>query len=738
MGTADLPRVPLEVRFLDLNYEVDDVNAEPVPAPTNPNSGSTVQPRKRLLTNVSGVAHAGKLLSVMGPAGSGKTSLLDILSLRKRGGYLHGTLRYNDEAVETVMNVLPRFVAFVEEGMTFVAGVTVRDTIRFAGRLKLPESITSEVLSYMVEMVMVQVELLDIADRRVDMDADGTTAPFTTSEKRRLSIAIALMACPSLLVLESPTSGLGSSAESVRIVRILRRLSVQQPCTVICTVVEPCSSTFSHLDDLLLLADGQTAYCGPSSLVGEHFLDLGCACPSGMNLADFVCDVLSGGRSPSSKKMGRQSSSNMSDFMLDAKDSFSRTVRKISGSNSYTGSELYTLTDARNLEHERMKAERIKNEIRVARMIKRVVDGFKQSVYHERLHLARTTSGNAFLGQNAAPAGDHNITSVLNSNVQRVGHAYSYMQRTYVTSRWNEVACLTARHIQCCCLSRAWYNQPLLKLVVVAIFVGSMFAELDDCRVVDGYAMTDFMERNALFFSTTYLMIHAGMYIPQYNKQRAVYLRESASRMYRPSSHLVSTFLFANIVSAIEAACFSAIYFGLVDFQTRGFLTRELYFFFALQSYLVTLCGHAIAVAVAFASPFLEVSLLIYQGVVSNMVLFAGFYVPYLSMFEVWRVFYFLSPLKWAHTAVLLEFLECDDIGSEGGGGAPVESESSVPCDPTSNSVLDFSDVPSASWETAWVDLGVFAAYIAFFFLCQFYTLKKLQAGGDLQNKAQR
>lgn len=71
--------------FKDVNYTV---------------KASTSSDKIQLLNGVSGYFAAGKMTALMGSSGAGKTTLMDVLSLRKRRGEISGDIRINGHPQE--------------------------------------------------------------------------------------------------------------------------------------------------------------------------------------------------------------------------------------------------------------------------------------------------------------------------------------------------------------------------------------------------------------------------------------------------------------------------------------------------------------------------------------------------------------------------------------------------------------------------------------------------------------
>ena len=81
-------------------------------------------------------------------------------------------------------------------------------------------------------------------------------------QRKRLSIAVELVANPAIIFMDEPTSGLDGHAAAV-VMRCVRAVANMQR-TIICTIHQPSAEIFSSFDMLVLLqTGGHTMYCGP-------------------------------------------------------------------------------------------------------------------------------------------------------------------------------------------------------------------------------------------------------------------------------------------------------------------------------------------------------------------------------------------------------------------------------------------------------------------------------------------
>ena len=109
-------------------------------------------------------------------------------------------------------------------------------------------------------------------------------------EKRRVSIAVELLAASEIMCLDEPTSGLDSSA-SKSVVTALETI-VALGRGVLLSIHQPSSSLFSKFGKVLLLsAQGYVLYSGPNARLQTFMASSGLAIPSLFNPAEFLLDI---------------------------------------------------------------------------------------------------------------------------------------------------------------------------------------------------------------------------------------------------------------------------------------------------------------------------------------------------------------------------------------------------------------------------------------------------------------
>ena len=111
-------------------------------------------------------------------------------------------------------------------------------------------------------------------------------------QRRRLSLAIALVKNPQVIVLDEPTSGLDSAAASA-IISLLDIIAKRCGAAVICTIHQPSALVFAGFHSVLVLSDGRVAYCGERDAMSRYFESIEMPLSKEANPAEAVLDMVS-------------------------------------------------------------------------------------------------------------------------------------------------------------------------------------------------------------------------------------------------------------------------------------------------------------------------------------------------------------------------------------------------------------------------------------------------------------
>uniref|UniRef100_A0A165A223 ABC transporter domain-containing protein n=1 Tax=Daucus carota subsp. sativus TaxID=79200 RepID=A0A165A223_DAUCS len=252
-----LPFEPHSITFDDITYSVD------MPQPLK-DQGIT-EDKLMLLKGVSGAFRPGVLTALMGVSGAGKTTLMDVLAGRKTGGYIEGHITISGYPKK--QETFARISGYCEQNDIHSPHVTVYESLLYSAWLRLPSDVNSERKKMFVDEVMELVELKSLRDALVGLPG---VSGLSTEQRKRLTIAVELVANPSIIFMDEPTSGLDARAAAI-VMRTVRN-TVDTGRTVVCTIHQPSIDIFEAFDELLLMKQGGLElYVGP---VGRRSCEL--------------------------------------------------------------------------------------------------------------------------------------------------------------------------------------------------------------------------------------------------------------------------------------------------------------------------------------------------------------------------------------------------------------------------------------------------------------------------------
>ncbi|AEI46289.1 ABC transporter ATP-binding protein [Paenibacillus mucilaginosus] len=203
--------------------------------------------RKELvLKHLSFTAEAGQTLAILGPTGSGKSSLVSLIP-RLYDPVKGSVLIDGTDVREMDLHHLRGRIGMVLQQAILFSG-TIRDNIRF-GR---PEASQEEVeaaarAAEAHEFIMSFPDGYDTVLGQRGINLSG-------GQKQRISIARALLLRPAILILDDSTSAVDLGTES-RIQRALKELMAETTCILIAQRI----SSVLDADRILVLEDGEIA-----------------------------------------------------------------------------------------------------------------------------------------------------------------------------------------------------------------------------------------------------------------------------------------------------------------------------------------------------------------------------------------------------------------------------------------------------------------------------------------------
>ncbi|KAL6661918.1 hypothetical protein ACP70R_001302 [Stipagrostis hirtigluma subsp. patula] len=280
-----LPFRPLSLVFDHINYFVD--------MPKEMTKNGVTEKKLQLLQDVSGAFRPGVLTALMGITGAGKTTLLDVLAGRKTGGYIEGTVKI--AGYPKKQETFSRISGYCEQNDIHSPNLTVYESLKFSAWLRLPSNVKAHQRDIFIEEVMSLVELTNLKNAMVGVP--GATG-LSAEQRKRLTIAVELVASPSIIFMDEPTTGLDARAAAI-VMRTVRK-TVDTGRTVVCTIHQPSIEIFEAFDELMLMKrGGQLIYSGSLGPLSSNMIKYFEAIPGvpriseGQNPAAWMLDISS-------------------------------------------------------------------------------------------------------------------------------------------------------------------------------------------------------------------------------------------------------------------------------------------------------------------------------------------------------------------------------------------------------------------------------------------------------------
>ncbi len=221
----------------------------------------------------------GEFIALVGGSGTGKTTLMKAingLAPAQEGQVLIDGSPIIDAGNARQFAALYSIIGYVPQDDVMYRDLTANEVLTYTARLRLA-SLKRDEMNRVIEQTLVAVELSEHAHKRVVQLSGG--------QRKRVNIAMELIAQPRLLFLDEPTSGLDPGLD-LEVMMLLRRwargqvvagdggqTSAADPKTII--LVTHATENIELCDYIAFMATGgQLAYFGPPAEAKQFF------CPS--------------------------------------------------------------------------------------------------------------------------------------------------------------------------------------------------------------------------------------------------------------------------------------------------------------------------------------------------------------------------------------------------------------------------------------------------------------------------
>jgi ABC-type multidrug transport system ATPase subunit len=212
--------------------------------------------KKRILNDISISIYPREFISLVGTSGAGKSTLMMALNGFTRA---EGQVLVNGDDLYRQFDLYRTMVGYVPQDDIIHKDLTVANALRYAARLRLPPDTSAEEIEQRINQVLQQVEMVGQKNQVVTSLSGG--------QRKRVSIAVELLAEPNLFFLDEPTSGLDPGLEK-KMMHTLRRLADGGRTIVLVTHA---TANIVQCDHVCFLSQGRLVYFGPPEEALDYF-----------------------------------------------------------------------------------------------------------------------------------------------------------------------------------------------------------------------------------------------------------------------------------------------------------------------------------------------------------------------------------------------------------------------------------------------------------------------------------
>nr|ODN88907.1 ATP-binding cassette transporter [Cryptococcus depauperatus CBS 7855] len=258
-----------------------------------------VSNRKRkvqILNSMDGVLEAGEMLVVLGPPGSGCTTMLKTIAGEMNGIYLDddSLLNYRGITPKQMRGQFRGEAIYTAEVDVHFPSLTAGQTLTFAAEARAPRNPPGGLSQkrYAEHMRDVVMSIFGIAHTLDTIVGNDFVRGVSGGERKRITISEAALAGAPLQCWDNSTRGL-DSANAIEFCRSLRINSdYLDTCSVVAIYQAP-QSAYDYFDKVCVLYEGQQIFFGKAKDAKPFFVDMGFYCPPQQTVPDFLTSLTS-------------------------------------------------------------------------------------------------------------------------------------------------------------------------------------------------------------------------------------------------------------------------------------------------------------------------------------------------------------------------------------------------------------------------------------------------------------
>jgi len=629
----------------------------------------------------------GTMTLLLGPPGSGKSSLLQMLADRLGASDVNIT-------GDMLFNGLPaskkhhhRDVAFLSQSDEIhIPQLTVRETFRFAVYCQMPQGVPAYIKEQRVDIML---QLMGLANRADTVVGDELLRGVSGGEKRRVSIGVeCLTKMPSFIALDEPTTGLDAAA-ALDLVRFFKSLAASTGAPIVMALLQPSYEIFCLFDKVALLSKGEVAYFGDRIKALKFYEDRGYICDLVTNPAEFLQEVIENPEKfRRTEKEVQKDADNAERAMKEAKEeekkdkdgkkhgkkhgkdkvdkSDEEEIESDEEENGHNGKDKSNHKKKGHKDLNRSSGKKGKDEeYDRDRFIKEWrEENIKDIIHTINVENAKITEeependeedlekGNA--KDNTDKASGHGVFAAFSPSKRREKKEIEARRKKVFsyTDEYEYPATFITQFMFL--LYRSWltlirdkdvFQVRLFRSSIMALVFGTLFLKLSHNQT-DGVRT----KPSYIYFMETFIAFGSLAYLPAFFKEKRVYYYQRRARYYRVLPYYLASVIVDIPIQLLEVVLFGTITYWLAAMDNdAGKFFFWLFLLLIIQNLMKTvmkLCGIILQNPSNASS---AAALLVFL-----LVLFSGFSVPKMQIGNWFIWLYWISPFQWAYQAAII------------------------------------------------------------------------------------
>ncbi|GJS31691.1 AAA+ ATPase domain-containing protein, partial [Tanacetum coccineum] len=482
--------------------------------------------------------------------------------------------------------------------------ITVEESVIFSAWLRLNPEIDTETKYSFIKEVLETVELYSIKDSLVGIPG---VSGLSTEQRKRLTIAVEVVANPSIIFMDEPTTGLDARSAAI-VMRAVKNI-VDTGRTIVCTIHQPSIDIFEAFDELISFSLNSAF---------KRFYDTVEAVKNDGAFSGIL--LLSMDRDPLK---------------------FKRTLRLVLLKNG--GRMIYCGPLGRHSSNIIEYFESISG-------VPKIKDNYNPATWMLEVS---SSSGEAALGVDFAQI--YSTSALYQSNKDLVktfsepphGSQKLYFPTRFPQNGWSQFkACLWKQHLSYW-RSPSYNLMRFVHIILTSLLMGLLF--WDQGKKIHN-AQSLFNILGSMYAAVLFCGINnASSVIPYVSMERTVLYREKFSGMYASWAYAV-----AQVTIEIPYLFAQALVFVSLTYPMIGYDWSAYKVFWYLYAVLCSLMYFTyLGMLLVAITPSFPLAAILQSAFYTLFNLFAGFLIPKPKIPKWWIWMYYAAPTSWSLNALL-------------------------------------------------------------------------------------